>query len=160
MFHRYMHLKMDHPIQKTHMMHHAHTHIDHNYQVSLAHSDDICFDVRNPNDFGQLCLFLVGNTSLLYFLFPTIPVVTVTATTAGLLTFNIFVWNTYHSYIHGLDSYTLCFLRGIPRNYVPVRNIYSEWVIRNHQTHHKCPSGNFNIVFPGADFLLFTYNSQ
>jgi hypothetical protein len=152
LFHKYMHLNMNHPIQKTHLLHHAHTGA--NFDVSLAFSDDICFDVRNPNDFAQLSIFLVGNSSFLCFLFPSVNWVIVTTTTAGLLTFNIFVWNTYHAYIHGLDSWTLCFLRGIPREYVPVR---AEWVIQNHQTHHRHPRGNFNIVFPGADYVLGTY---
>lgn len=147
---------MNHSIQKTHMLHHTHTD-NTTLQVSVSHSDDICFDIRNVNDSLQLVYFLVGNTSLLSFFFPSVTVSTVTVTTAGLLAFNIFVWNTYHSYIHGLDSYTICFLKGISRKYVPTKNIYANWVIRNHQTHHRFPSGNFNIVFPGADYLFFTY---
>jgi hypothetical protein len=99
MFHKYMHLKMNHSIQKTHMLHHTHTD-NTTLQVSVSHSDDICFDIRNVNDSLQLVYFLVGNTSLLSFFFPSVTVSTVTVTTAGLLAFNIFVWNTYHSYIH------------------------------------------------------------
>lgn len=157
-FHKYMHLKMNHydSIQKTHMLHHAHT--DHTtLQVSDEFSDDLCFDIRNVNDCLQLLYFSVGNCSLLSFLFPSISTTLVFATTTSLLTFNIVVWNTYHAYIHGLDAYTICYLRGIPRKHVPIGNIYADWVIQNHQTHHRFPTGNYNIVFPGADFLFFTY---
>jgi hypothetical protein len=156
MFHKYMHLKMNHSIQKTHLNHHANS--NNKYEVSITASDDICFDIRNSNDFLQFLLFLVGNSTLLKFLFPYVSILTVTVTTSGLLTFNIFIWNTYHSYIHGLDSYTICFLKGIPRKYVPIANIYADWIIKNHQIHHKFPTGNFNIVFPGADYLFLTYD--
>ena len=158
MFHKYMHLKLNHSIQKTHMLHHAHS--NENYEVLATLSDDICFDIRNYNDLLQFLLFLVGNSAFLNLLFPDVSIITVTVTTSGLLTFNIFIWNTYHSYIHGLDSYTICFLKGIPRKYVPIKNIYADWIIKNHQTHHKYPTGNFNIVFPGADYLFLTYKNN
>jgi hypothetical protein len=155
LFHKYMHLKMNHSIQKTHMIHHSNS--NNKYEVSINSSDDICFDIRNLNDLSQFLLFLVGNSAFLKFLFPDVSILTISITTSGLLTFNIFIWNTYHSYIHGLDSYTICFIKGIPRKYVPFQNMYSKWIIKNHQTHHKYPTGNFNIVFPGADYLFLTY---
>ena len=155
LFHKYMHLKMNHSIQKTHMIHHLHS--NNKYEVSIDSSDDICFDIRNLNDLLQFLLFLAGNSVFLKFLFPDVSISTITVTTSGLLTFNIFIWNTYHSYIHGLDASNICFLKGIHRKYVPLQNMYSNWIIKNHQTHHKYPTGNFNIVFPGADYLFLTY---
>ena len=35
---------------------------------------------------------------------------------------------------------------------------YIKWLITNHQAHHKYTNSNFNIVFPGADYLFNTYN--
>lgn len=160
LFHKYMHLKMTNPdsIQKTHMLHHTNTNKT-TLEVSVPFSDDICFDIRNVNDCLQLLYFSVGNCSLLSFLFPTVSATVVFTTTSSLLAFNVLVWNTYHAYIHGLDAYTICFIKGIPRKYVPIENIYADWVIQNHRTHHRFPSGNYNIVFPGADYLFFTYRS-
>ena len=40
-------------------------------------------------------------------------------------------------------------------------NWYIKWVIKNHTKHHKVKGdkkGNFNIIYPGADYLLGTYN--
>jgi hypothetical protein len=146
MFHKYMHLKTNHSIQKNHMLHHANT----NNDYKVTNDSYICVDIRNANDFLQFLLFLVGNSGFLYVLFPNVSILTIVATTSGLLAFNIGVWNTYHSHIHGVDP-SLCFF-GISKK-IP---IYSDWIIDNHQTHHDFPSGNFNIVFPGADYLFGT----
>ena len=35
---------------------------------------------------------------------------------------------------------------------------YVKWLIANHQEHHNHTNSNFNIVFPGADYLFGTYN--
>ena len=90
---------MNHSIQKTHMLHHAHS--NENYEVLAGLSDDICFDIRNYNDLLQFLLFLVGNSAFLTFLFPNISIITVTVTTSGLLTFNIFIWNMANKYRRG-----------------------------------------------------------
>jgi hypothetical protein len=147
LFHRYMHIANASQIQKNHQKHHA----------SKEFSDDICFDIRNGTDFFQLFLFFMGNNTALGLLFyPSVSLVCISTTSAFLLTFNIFVWNTYHPFIHGLDGFALCFLKGIPRENVPTLNLYSSWVIENHLNHHLHPNGNFNIVFPGADYLFGT----
>ena len=42
-------------------------------------------------------------------------------------------------------------------------NLYVKWVIDNHILHHvrkEHRKGNYNIIFPGADFVLGTYHTK
>ena len=158
-FHKFMHANSgSSTIQKNHQRQHAQAHAHTQALTSLVtFSDDICFDIRNQSDFGQFILCFTGNSAVLAFLFyPNVSLIAIAITTSSLLTFNVLVWNTYHAYIHGSDAFTLCYLKGIPREYVPTVNWYSSWIIDNHKKHHLFPAGNFNIVFPGADYLFGT----
>jgi len=155
-FHRFMHMNGQNRIQTDHMNHHKHTNPQ--FVVDLHDSDDICFDIRNIQDLLQLFGFWTINTTVLYFLFtPYISLFMCSSACFGLVWYNILVWNTYHAYIHGLSASEICFMNGIPYPYVPTHNLYSSWIIRNHQLHHKYPTKNFNIVFPGADYIFDTY---
>ena len=154
-FHRFMHMNIDGRVQMNHKNHHKHTNPQ--FLVELSHSDDICFDVRNIDDVLQLFVFWIFNTIMLYLLFtPYISLFICSSSCLGTLLYNIFVWNTYHAYIHGLCASEICFMKGISYQYVPVNNWYSLWIIRNHQLHHKYPKKNYNIIFPGADYILGT----
>lgn len=136
-FHKYMHGSSGSTMQKNHQRHH--TTIDLLYEPS---SEDICFDIQNKTDIFQFLLVFTGNTAVLSFMFyPSISLITISITSSSLLTFYILVWNT---------------LKCVPREYVPTVNWYSSCIIDNHQKHHLFPAGNFNIVFPGADYLFGT----
>ena len=155
-FHRFMHMNNHGRIQKDHMNHHKHT--NHQYIVELRYSDYICFDIRHIQDILQFIGFWTLNTSVLYLLFtPYISFYICSFSCFCLLVYNMSVWNTYHAYIHGLCASEICFMKGLPYSYVPTTNVYSSWIIRNHQLHHKYPTKNFNIVFPGADYMFCTY---
>ena len=52
-------------------------------------------------------------------------------------------------------SYTECL-----RDTSNENNIFSCWIVNNHKAHHYNPRGNFNIIFPGADFIFGTYNTK
>lgn len=154
-FHRFMHMNRQDRIQKDHINHHKYT--NQQFVVDLSHIDDICFDIRNTQDVFQFLGLWITNTSILYVLFtPYISLYVCSFSCLGLLWYNILVWNTYHAYIHGHCASEICFMKGIPYSYVPTTNIYSSWIIRNHQLHHKYPTKNFNIVFPGADYIFHT----
>lgn len=157
LFHKFMHLGNTNSIQRNHMIHHLQS--SNVIKPTHNYAENICFDFKNWNELSQVILFGFGNSVLLSAIFPTVSIYTVILTNSGLLAYNILAWNTYHSFIHGFDAFTLCGLKGIPRKYVPTQNIYSKWVIENHQTHHMYPTGNFNIVFPGADFIFMTYRT-
>ena len=148
-FHKYMHGNSGSTIQKTHQRHHT------NQDDAVTLADDICFGIT---DIFQFILFFAGNSAVLALMFyPSVSLITISITSSSFLTFNIFVWNTYHAYIHGSDAFSLCHLKGIPKEHVPTTgNWYSFWIIENHKTHHMHPNGNFNFVFPGADYLFGT----
>lgn len=77
--------------------------------------------------------------------------------------FEILIWNSVHSYMHGRDGYEMGYfsLKQNITSYLVENFSYFKWIINNHIKHHNVKGdkkGNFNIVFPGADFLLNTYN--
>ena len=78
-----------------------------------------------------------------------------------LLAINILVWNTYHSLV---DPETICqpytYLSKTQQNQL-MNTPYIQWLIATHQEHHNHTNNrNFNIVFPGADYLFGTYNQN
>lgn len=78
-----------------------------------------------------------------------------------------FLWNNFHSMLHGADNIFIPGKRGVPNwyqedviNWIP--SIWFEWMMLNHAQHHavKGPSkGNYNIILPGFDYVMGTYNS-
>lgn len=76
-----------------------------------------------------------------------------------------FVWNTMHPALHGrCGSAQNAFLARpydtavwLHKNFP-----YFRWVVHNHVAHHAhkgVNKGNYNVVWPGADFLMGTYNA-
>ena len=53
-----------------------------------------------------------------------------------------------------MDAYEICIPKGVPRKYINEDNVYVKWVVNNHRAHHDNSNGNYNIVFPGADFFV------
>jgi len=73
-------------------------------------------------------------------------------------------WNTMHAVMHGRCAYTegqpLGLTYGMAERLADLP--YFNWIVRNHIQHHDVKGeerGNFNIVWPGADFLFGTYHS-
>ena len=74
------------------------------------------------------------------------------------------VWNTLHSYIHKLEVNQICknAVYGVPKEHVNEENPYVKWSLENHKAHHYFKGdekGNWNVVFPGTDYILGTHNT-
>jgi len=152
-----MHNKNCGGMYENHITHHKNTLQD--LTITNKHDAYICVDLSSVNDFFQLIVLLLMNTGMLgLFFYPSISIVTISGTVAGFLTINILTWNTYHAYIHNLDPSEICgFPKGLPIESVDRNSLYTNWVIRNHRIHHQSGGNcNYNIVFPGADYLFGT----
>jgi len=71
------------------------------------------------------------------------------------------IWNTMHSYVHFFDVNKICNVNGIPKEYIDENNVYVNWSLENHRAHHfykNDEKGNWNVVFPGADYIFGTNN--
>ena len=71
---------------------------------------------------------------------------------------NIIVWNTVHAFAHHFDSSIICYPIGISNKYISEKNIIVKWLVNNHRKHHNNKNTNYNIVFPGADYIMNTYS--
>jgi len=72
------------------------------------------------------------------------------------------LWNTIHPKMHDFKL-KLKLKDGIPEfKGINMNNPMYQWLWYNHAIHHlqKDNKGNYNIVFPGADFLLGTYHNK
>lgn len=160
--HKYlMHNKAILSLYNNHITHHAKTNPD--YSINDSNLSYICVDVSSLNDIIQIFFVFSINSGILYVLFnPYISLLTISCTVSALLGINILLWNTYHSYIHKLDGSKICnFPKGLSKNFIDKyfneNNIYVKWIINNHKQHHNNCRTNFNIVFPGGDYLFGTY---
>jgi hypothetical protein len=162
LIHKYvMHQKVDLPfIRDVHEEHIRH-HIATNKDFTLKNEDhkNVCFTFMTI-----IPLFLIA-TSVLYIFFNTIislPIIIFSVITAAIIHMN--VWNTLHSYIHSVDVNKVCkkSLLGISKEYINEENIYVKWSVSNHRAHHSIKGdqkGNWNVVFPGLDYILGTHNT-
>ena len=77
-----------------------------------------------------------------------------------LLLFQLTLWNSIHGYMHGKDCSdhlsSLCFNNKDTEKLLKTFP-WLNFLIENHKTHHKTQTSNFNITFPGADFIMGTY---
>jgi len=141
------------------MLHHKNTQND--YSIINNNPEYICFDVLSIDGIVQLIIVFSINTAFFYMLFhPSISLPIISATVIIMLFINIIVWNTYHAYVHGFDPAIICSPKGVKRSNIHESNYISGWLISNHRTHHDNKNTNYNIVFPGADFLFGTYSSN
>lgn len=140
-----------------HIKHHKNTNND--YSIKTGNPDYICFEIFSADGIVQSFVVLFTNSSILFVLYPSISAYVILSTNIFLLVANIFIWNTFHAYIHNMDAYKICSPSGLPRYYIKENNMYSSWLINNHKCHHTNSKGNFNIVFPGADFIFGTHNN-
>ena len=77
-----------------------------------------------------------------------------------------FLWNNFHALLHGADDIFLPVTKGVSNKYQSsvvqwVPRIWFEWMMLNHAQHHAVKGrskGNYNIILPGCDFIMGTYN--
>ena len=74
------------------------------------------------------------------------------------------LWNTLHPVFHDIDL-DIPIKEGFPIfNFLKRKhNPIVIWLYKNHTLHHVIKGknkGNYNIILPGADFILGTYNSE
>ena len=68
-----------------------------------------------------------------------------------------------HTHLHHFEPDDICnnSLYGINKKYIDENNPYIKWVLDNHKAHHYykgTEKGNYNIIYPGADYILGTHN--
>lgn len=144
---------------KNHMLHHANTLSD--YSIRNNNTEYICFDFFSIDGIVQGFVIFYVNVGFLYAIFyPNISMMIIQLSVAFMLFCNIFIWNTIHSHVHGFDASIICSPKGISKKNMILleNNIIIDWFIKNHQKHHDNKDTNFNIVFPGADYLFGTRN--
>jgi len=158
LMHTHLNIKALQKVYANHLRHHNKT--KHDYTIENNDPEYICVDLSTLDDFFQYVLLYTVNTGIFYIFFKNeLTFTTISIHVHLFLIVNILVWNTFHSYIHGLDAYEICKPPGIPRRFINEKNIYTRWLIENHKAHHSNPKGNYNIVFPGADYLFGTHHT-
>lgn len=160
--HKYLMHQLAHPqlknLYKNHILHHKKTKKD--FSIENNETEYICFEFLSVDGLVQLFVGFFINTSLFYILFRGyVSLFVISATIMTFLLVNIFVWNTCHSYIHNMDAFEICSAIGLPRKYIDEQNVYIKWSVNNHRAHHYYHDSNYNIVFPGADFLFGTHKT-
>ena len=141
-------------VYRNHKAHHLNTKSD--YSIVNNDPEYICFEVYSVDGIIQTLVVFSMNTAVFYIMFyPTISLTVISVTIIAMLAINIVVWNTYHAHVHGFDASIICNPHGFK---IDETNAISKWYIQNHQTHHAKKNTNYNIVFPGADFIFGTYS--
>jgi hypothetical protein len=159
--HKYiMHQMIDLPVLKEtaeeHIKHHKATNSD--YTIKENDHSNICFSFTTNLLPIILILFIT------YFLFRKIISTWIILLTIFLFyIIHIISWNTLHSYVHYFEVNTICTdtFYGIPKEYINENNIYVKWSLENHRAHHYYKGeqkGNWNVVYPGADYIMGTHN--
>lgn len=77
-----------------------------------------------------------------------------------------FLWNNFHALLHGADDIFLPLSKGVSNKYQGnivrwVPRFWFEWMMLNHAQHHAVKGrskGNYNIILPGFDYIMGTYN--
>ena len=159
-FHKYLMHKPSFAIfeqlYRNHKAHHTNTKSD--YSIVNNNPEYICFEILSLDGIIQTFIVFFINTTGYYMMFyPSISFTMVSITVAALLFINIIVWNTYHAHVHGFDASVIC---NPPGFQIDESSFVSKWYIQNHEAHHDNKNTNYNIVFPGADFLFGTYQSK
>ena len=141
------------------MLHHANTN-SFDYTMKNGDTNYICFEIFSTDGVIQTIVVFSLNTGFFYAIFNRyIQLEVISITVAGMLSANVLIWNTIHAYVHGFDPSIICSPKGVPRKYITDNGI-TGWLINNHRIHHDVKNTIYNIVFPGADYLLGTYYSR
>lgn len=159
-FHKYWMHRKSYPLfdnlYRNHIAHHENTKKD--YSMRNGKSDYICVEVFTTDGVIQIGFVFTLNVGFFYALdsFFGVGLPLISATVAGMLLVNVVVWNTIHPYVHGFDPYTVC-SQGVSQKYLPKKNLVFEWLVDNHRKHHDHRDVHYNIVFPGADYVMGTH---
>ena len=110
---------------------------------------------------GELGIFYVLFASLLFLFLGPLNLVFVMIYSFVVISIYVFLWNTWHIDMHDVDD-VVDIKTGIPNfskaiSYGPIYR----WLWKNHAIHHmqKLDKCNFNIIVPGFDFIMQTYNN-
>ena len=77
-----------------------------------------------------------------------------------------FLWNNFHSLLHGENEIIIPGTEGVTNRYQKyvtpmVPGVWFRWMMLNHAQHHAVKGkskGNYNIILPGFDMIMGTYN--
>ena len=134
---------------KNHLLHHKN------------HIEYICVDVVSLNAVIQGLLVVCINTGILYLLFNSyISLFVIMVTVTLFLVTNVIVWNICHPIAHDFkSSHCSCSSSSSSSSWSSYfYSSYVKWSIANHKAHHINPNCNYNVVYPGADYLFGTNN--
>jgi len=141
-----------------HIKHHIATNKD--FSIKDNEPENICFDF-----FTILPMYLLTVTILYITFHRIISLDIILISVVIIICIAIVVWNTLHCYVHHFDVNTVCTntIYGIPKEYINPDNFYVKWSLDNHRAHHYFKheeKGNWNIVFPGADYIMGTHHKM
>jgi hypothetical protein len=141
---------------KEHIKHHVATNKD--FTIKNNDSENICF-----NWMTIMPLYIIS-ILIMYLLFNKIVGLNIILISVFLMLYlHTVIWNTLHSYVHYFDVNSVCEISGIPKEYVNENNFYVKWSLNNHRAHHYFKNdekGNWNVVYPGADYIMGTHHSM
>jgi len=143
---------------KEHIKHHIATNKD--FTVKNNDPENICFD------FFTIVPLYVSTVLILYLFFNKMISLNIILISVFItVCLHMVVWNTLHSYIHYFEVNDTCknTIYGIPSKYINEENFYVKWSLDNHRAHHYFKheeKGNWNVVFPGADYIMGTHNKM
>jgi hypothetical protein len=151
-----MHQKLDLPWFRTyatsHLEHHIATNAD--FTLKQAPNEQVCFEAVS------LLPLTVFNCILFGLLFhKRVKWYVIVVVNVMMSLYAALAWNTFHTFIHSIDL-NICRIGGLSKEHVHLSNPYVHWAIKNHQAHHHfkgSEKGNYNVVFPGADFAFGTH---
>jgi len=159
-----MHNKIDLPYlddeYNRHILHHKNVNSNTDFSLKDNKLNGLCFGINI-----SIILFIII-VIICYVLFNRLVSLNVILITCIVyIIYNKIMWNSIYSYVHNIDVYKICdnSVLNISKPYVNENNIYINWIIKNHQAHHYYKDkekGNYNILFPGADYILGTYKTM
>lgn len=138
---------------KDHIDHHMNTKED----MRLKSGPDNYNGVRIPyKDTGYLIMFFIPTIFLIdKMLQSNLSTIYLIMASIGIPLFHNFSWNCIHMRAHYITNHN--YMDGIPMTVRYPPDIIYNYLAWYHSVHHMKKGCNYNIVFPGADFLMGTY---
>lgn len=139
----------------------ASTHLDHHKEVNMNMKLINITDKRSLFFSWDICLILSAlfMVSLLLFKFKLKDSIIISLTLGVLVSF---LWNNWHTDMHDSDI-KISISEGVPNSpgLISKGPLY-RWLWKYHATHHlqKGSKYNYNIIFPGFDWLCGTYKGN
>lgn len=165
--HKYMMHSEELDVGKWHVTHHKATRSDMtvdtntpDYHTTLP-TENLCLDIQSVVGYT---LSVVPTLAVVYWCTRSwfwVCYAALVATT--LIVYSVFMWNSLHPYLHHRDGRQVCGFGMCRKQFSAIRNTaYMRFLYDNHITHHlkKTDKGNYNVTFPGADFLFGTYFTE